>query len=229
MFNGRRGSRALNLAFDTVTGFTRDYIAVRVEGDSSTSQSLGSSNSIYEIYWFKCGWVELRIGNWTADGGISGVYRSTGTGYSFTSPASGNSYVFSNSYYYSSNNIPLYETNYVYEGGKIVQKTNVNDRYPMGGAAPAASWPPSGWTSIWNSSSDDTSTTVGYYYPYVWGFNSNLYFSSGLSIGSNFYITYSQGYSIYSGLSTSNPADNKIMIDATDRSFQRIAYKVGAK
>jgi hypothetical protein len=42
-------------------------------------------------------------------------------------------------------------------------------------------------------------------------------------VGSNAYITFGSGSSNYSGLSASNPAIDKIMMNSGDRSWQRVA------
>ena len=43
-------------------------------------------------------------------------------------------------------------------------------------------------------------------------------------IGSNAYITFGSGSSAFSGLSTTNPALDKFMFNAADRSYQRVGY-----
>lgn len=215
---------------------TRGYLAVRWEGSSNTSATPGSSNSIYELYLFYDGWCELRIGNWTNDNGVKGVYSSGGVGFSFANISSGYSYVF-----------PLVgdsdvtpKENYVYENGKFVYKSNASDRYPISGAGPtaSASWPPSGWTSLINASADDASVSlqpatasiraIGSGSRVMWAFDGFLYPNS-MYVGSNGYITFGSSSTAYSSLSTTNPAINKIMIDAADRSYQQVGWKVGSK
>lgn len=232
-FRGASPTPKFNLTSETV-----EYLAVRVEGNSTTNTSPGSSNSIYEIYFFVDGWVELRIGNWTSKSGISGYYQSDGIGGSFTAPASGNSYVFTNHLGQVSQGIT--KNNHVYENGMIVAKSNASDRYPLLGAGPTASanWPPSGWTSLVNYSIDDGNVDLSGartyvrsldgasgYMPYFGGY---IYLSD-VYICSNGWISFNASSAIYSGISTSNPAINKIMIDAADRSYQQVAWKVGSK
>jgi hypothetical protein len=48
-------------------------------------------------------------------------------------------------------------------------------------------------------------------------------------VGSNCYITFGGGSSAYSALSTTNPALDKFMFNAGDRSYQRVAYTTGSK
>lgn len=87
------------------------------------------------------------------------------------------------------------------------------------GAASAATWPPSGWTSIQDVSVDDGFLSIAL--PFTWTFNGTGY--TTIYVGSNFYITFGAGSSNYSGLSASNPANDKIMKNAADRSYQRVA------
>ena len=96
-------------------------------------------------------------------------------------------------------------------------------RTPFYGSAGATTWPPTGWTSIQDGSVDDgsVSTTIPTFY-----FNGTAY--TVAYIGSNTYITFGGGSSNYSGLSSTNPALDKIMMQATDNSYQRVAYKTSA-
>jgi len=86
--------------------------------------------------------------------------------------------------------------------------------------ASSASWPPVGWTSLQNASVDDSFVTVSL--PFTFNFNGTGY--TTVYVGSNFYITFGGGSGNYSGLSSTNPAYNKIMMNAADRSYQRVAY-----
>jgi len=86
--------------------------------------------------------------------------------------------------------------------------------------ASSASWPPVGWTSLQNASVDDSFVTVSL--PFTFNFNGTGY--TTVYVGSNFYITFGGGSSAYYGLTSSNPAYNKIMMNAADRSYQRVAY-----
>jgi len=221
-----------------LTSETVEYLAVRVEGHSTTSTSPGSSNSIYEIYFFVDGWVELRIGNWTSRSGVSGYYDSAGTGGSFVTVSSGSSYLFTNYFYDVYQGIT--KNNHVYENGRPVAKANASDRYPLLGAGPTASanWPPSGWTSLVSSNVDDGNVTLSGavsslrsldgangYLPW----NTIYIYLGDIYICSNGWISYNGSSTIYSGITTSNPALTKIMIDAADRSYQQVAWKVGNK
>lgn len=237
MFGNYRGSPGFP-PFNNGTDTARGYLAVRWEGHSTTSITPGHSNSIWELYMFFNGLCELRIGNWTTKNGISGVYSASGSGNSFTSPASGNSYVFPRLYNYASSHYMRY--NYVYENGIVVAKANASDRYPLAGAGPTAntSWPPSGWTSLVSSSTDDSSVSLSgatSSVPLV-GASGGSIFENGswldtgsIYIGSNGYVLFGGSSSAYSSLSASNPAFDKIMIDAADRSYQQVAWKVGSK
>lgn len=93
-------------------------------------------------------------------------------------------------------------------------------KVPTLGAASTGTWPPSGWTSLQNVNADDASVTVPF--PFNFIFNNTTYTSC--FPGSNLYITFGSGSSAYSGLSASNPAINKIMFNAADRGYQRVAY-----
>ncbi len=68
----------------TTTSSVTNYTLIRYEGHTTSSGTTpGSSNSIYEIYIFTNGYIELRIGNWPGTGGIVGQYTSAGTGVAF--------------------------------------------------------------------------------------------------------------------------------------------------
>jgi hypothetical protein len=94
-----------------------------------------------------------------------------------------------------------------------------SNRSPLYGASSAGSWPPSGWTSQINSSQDDAN--FGLTLPFTFYFNGTAY--TTVYVGSNAYITFGSGSSNYSGLSASNPAIDKIMMNSGDRSWQRVA------
>jgi len=91
---------------------------------------------------------------------------------------------------------------------------------PTLGSTSVATWPPSGWTSLQNASVDDSAVTVPF--PFNFIFSNTTYTSCFPS--SNLYITFGSGSGAYSGLSASNPALPKIMFNAADRSYQRVAY-----
>jgi alpha-tubulin suppressor-like RCC1 family protein len=58
--------------------------------------------------------------------------------------------------------------------------------------------------------------------PFNISYNATSY--GTIYVGTNSYVTFNAGYTVYSGLSFSNPDDQKIMISAGDRSGQRIYY-----
>jgi hypothetical protein len=88
---------------------------------------------------------------------------------------------------------------------------------PVFGAG-GGTYPPSGWTGLQNSSVDDSFVTVTI--P-TFTINSTAYTTA--YIGSNTYITFGSGSTNYSGLSSSNPALNKIHMGSADNSYQRVA------
>jgi len=92
----------------------------------------------------------------------------------------------------------------------------------LGASAFSGSWPPTGWTSLQNASVDDANVTVPFNFS-DWILNSQRY--SSAFVGSNLYITFGSGATVFSGLSSSNPALNKLMIGSADYSYQRVAYK----
>lgn len=84
--------------------------------------------------------------------------------------------------------------------------------------ANGGTYPPSGWTGLQNASVDDSfvSGTIP-----TFTINNTNYTTA--YIGSNSYITFGSGSSVYSGLSASNPALNKIHLGAADNSYQRVS------
>ena len=91
---------------------------------------------------------------------------------------------------------------------------------PTLGAASTGTWPPAGWTSLQNASVDDNFVSA----PFLFNFVFNNITTTSAKVGSNLYITFVTGSSAYSGLSASNPPYNKIMFNAADRGYQRVAY-----
>lgn len=87
-----------------------------------------------------------------------------------------------------------------------------------------ATWPPSGYTELFNSNSDDSSVTV----PLGFTFNMAGTGYTTAYMGSNTYVTFGAGSSAYSSLSASNPPYPKFMLGAADNSFQRVATKQSA-
>lgn len=191
-----------------------NYTLIRYEGASGTSGTPGASTSIYEIYLFVNGFVELRIGNWANTGGVSGHYTSGGTGTSF-SPTATTSFVWD-----ASGTTTTFNSASTYQNGAIVGGTAA----PSLGNASASSWTPVGWTSLQNASVDDNFVTVP--------ITSTTFFGTARTsafVGSNAYITFGSGSTAFSSLSTTNPALDKFMFNAGDRSYQRVAYQTGSK
>ncbi len=91
---------------------------------------------------------------------------------------------------------------------------------PFGGDG-SSGWPPSGYTSIQNSSVDDASLQINL--PFAYRKNGVNYTS--FFVGSNSYITFGSGSSAFSGLSGSNPNVPTLHIGSADNSYQRVAYK----
>lgn len=232
------------LPYNTGVG-ERKYLAVRWEGMNSTSGTPGYSNSIYEIYFFADGWCELRIGNWSGLPQVSpGVYTASGSGWNFANSISADTcYLFWLSQYSSfsylnnsSSGVSHYYYNHAYENGLIVSKTTSSARAPLLGSSAIASanWPPTGWTSMQSQSADDQALSLSvvtnwqqsYDVLYSWYTYKSL---SSIYIVSNGYITFGGSSTAYSNLSYTNPAIDKLMIGATDRSHQQVAWKIGYK
>lgn len=82
------------------------------------------------------------------------------------------------------------------------------------------SYPPTGsWTGIQNASVDDGFLTITL--PFTFYIAGGGYTTTYM--GSNTYLTFSSGSSLYSGLSASNPALPKFMFGAADNSYQRVS------
>jgi hypothetical protein len=194
----------------TAAGAPVNYTLVRYEGGSTTSGTPGASNCIYEIYLFVDGFIELRLGNWANTGGVSGQYTSAGVGVSF-SPTANNTYVWN-----ASGTSPTFLAGYQYINGSA---TAAGSTTPSLGASSAGTWPPVNWTSLQNASVDDNFVTVTMAARTIMGTSRTAAY-----IGSNAYITFGSGSSAYSSLSTTNPALDKFMFNAADRSYQRVAY-----
>lgn len=92
-------------------------------------------------------------------------------------------------------------------------------RTPVYGAG-GGTYPPSGWTGLQNSSVDDSFVNVPL------GFNFYMFGTaySTVFVGSNTYLTFGSGSTVYSGLSASNPALVKFHLGAADNSYQRVSY-----
>lgn len=186
------------------------YQLVRYEGANGTVGTPGASNCIYEIYLFVNGFMEVRFGSWANAGtGISGQYTAAGVGVSFT-PASSTSFVWD-----ASGTSPTFTSSATYQNGSIV----AGNALPSLGTTSVASWPPAGYTSLQNANVDDNFVTVTIAATTIMGTSRTSAF-----IGSNAYITFGSGSSAFSSLSTTNPALDKFMFNAADRSYQRVGY-----
>lgn len=189
-----------------------NYTLVRYEGTSTTSGTPGSSTCIYEVYLFVDGFVELRLGNWANTGGVSGHYTAGGTGTAFTLSAT-TSYVWN-----ATGTTTSLNASSTYVNGAVV----FGNGAPSLGNGSVASWPPAGYTSLQNASVDDSFVTVTIAATTIMGTSRTSAF-----IGSNAYITFGSGSSAFSSLSTTNPALDKFMFNAADRSYQRVGFLTG--
>jgi len=212
---GTGGSSGSSGTGGTGGGSAVAYTLIRYEGTSSTSGTVGSSTCIYECYIFANGTVELRLGNWANTGGISGHYTSGGTGTSF-SPAGNTTYVWT-----ATGTTTTFYSSYQYINGALSASGSAT---PSLGAASTGSWPPSGWTSLQNASADDSYVNVPISSTTIMGTARTIAY-----VGSNAYITFGGGSTNYSALSVTNPALDKFMFNAADRSYQRVAYTTGSK
>lgn len=212
---GTSGSSGTGGTGGTGGGSTVAYTLIRFEGGSTTSGTVGASNCIYECYLFVNGQVELRIGNWANTGGVSGQYTASGVGTAFT-PAANTTYVWS-----ATGVSTTFYSSYQYINGALSASGSAT---PSLGAASTGTWPPTGWTSLQNASVDDNFVSVPITSTTIMGTARTT-----ALVGSNCYITFGGGSSAYSALSTTNPALDKFMFNAGDRSYQRVAYTTGSK
>lgn len=92
---------------------------------------------------------------------------------------------------------------------------------PILGASPSTATH-TGWTSLQYGTSDDAFVQTP-----AFGFNFTINETafSDCYVTSNGYITFGSGSTIYSGLSASNPALNKLFFVPGDRSYQRVSFK----
>jgi len=192
-----------------------NYTLIRWEGTSSAGgTSPGSSTCIYELYLFVNGFAELRLGNWVNFGGQQGHYTAAGAGTAFSLIAQ-TSYVWN-----ASGTTTTLNAQATYVNGAI----SAGNASPSLGTGPASSWTPAGWTSLQNGNVDDSFVTVP--------ITSTTFFGTARTsafVGSNSYVTFGGGSSQYFGLSTTNPALDKFMFNAADRSYQRVGYQTGSK
>lgn len=92
--------------------------------------------------------------------------------------------------------------------------------YGTGGGA----YPPSGWTGIQNASVDDSFLTIAL--PFTFNIAGVGYTTTYM--GSNSYLTFGAGSTLFNGLSASVPALPKFMFGAADNSYQRVStYSFG--
>jgi hypothetical protein len=104
-------------------------------------------------------------------------------------------------------------------GGGSVYSIVSGNKAPIYGTG-GGSYPPTvSWTGLQNGSVDDGFVTVSL--PFTWTINNTGY--TVAYVGSNTYITFGSGSSLYSGLSSSNPVLNKFMLGAADNSYQRVS------
>ena len=204
-----------------------NFTLIRWEGwyTSSGGTPGGAGTSVYEIYIFTNGYIEARFGDWnnstSMTGGISGVYTSAGAGFAFASVGAFNSMVQNVSYVWNAavSSPSTYYAEYTYANSAL----SAGSATPSLGST-AASWPPAGWTVLQNAFVDDNFVTVPITSTTIMGTaRTNAY------IGSNAYITFGAGSTLFSSLSTTNPAFDKFMFNAADRAYMRIAYTTGSK
>jgi hypothetical protein len=94
---------------------------------------------------------------------------------------------------------------------------------PVYGAGPGPYPPSINWTGIQNGTVDDSFLTLSGF-PFTFRFAGTGY--TTVFIGSNSYLTYGAGSSIFNVLSASNPAVNKIFIGSADNSYQRVSHYI---
>lgn len=95
----------------------------------------------------------------------------------------------------------------------------LGSKAPTFNAGASSVHPPAGWTSLQNSSVDDN--FVSFTSPFSITINGTAYTTHFM--GSNTYITWGTGRTEYNGLSASNPPQNKLMMGASDNSYQRVS------
>ena len=90
---------------------------------------------------------------------------------------------------------------------------------PVYGTGGAGTYPPAGWTGIQNASVDDGFLTIAL--PFTFYMAGTGYTTTYL--GSNSYITFGAGASVFSSLSAANPPNPKLMFGSADNSYQRVS------
>lgn len=93
----------------------------------------------------------------------------------------------------------------------------------LGNSGMAGPWPLVNWISLQDASVDDAFVTVPL--PFSFPIAGSSYTSA--FVGSNTYITFGSGSTVYSSLSATNPALPKFFLGAADNSYQRVAYYTG--
>ena len=93
------------------------------------------------------------------------------------------------------------------------------NKTPVLGSTGANPWPPTGWIEVFNGNSDDNAYAIP-----IPSTNYTTTARTTAYVGTNAYITFGSGSSVYSSLSASNPNLPKIMMCAADNSLQRLAY-----
>lgn len=93
----------------------------------------------------------------------------------------------------------------------------------LGNSGMAGPWPLVNWISLQNASVDDAFVAVPL--PFAFQIAGTNYTTA--YIGSNTYITFGAGSTVYSSLSATNPGLPKFFLGAADNSYQRVAYYTG--
>ena len=100
-----------------------------------------------------------------------------------------------------------------------VYTLSVGTKAPVLGSSAQSPFPASGWTSLISASGDDANISVAL--PFTWTYNGTG--CTAFFPNSNFYITFGSGSNVYSPLSASNPALDKIFFAGGDYSWQRVS------
>ena len=101
----------------------------------------------------------------------------------------------------------------------IVSATALPTAGSGGGSYPPASTRTASWVGLQNASVDDSFITINL--PFTFYMAGTGY--TQCFLGSNSYLTFGGGSTVYSGLSASNPALPKLMFGAADNSYQRVS------
>ena len=95
---------------------------------------------------------------------------------------------------------------------------------PVYGVSGAGTFPASGWSNLFNSNVDDSNMSIAI--PFTFYMAGTGYGTTFL--GSNSYITFGTGSSVYSSLSAANPPYPKLMFGSADNSYQRVSSLASA-